>query len=127
MRDRRDALQLLDGLVKLEILAQAVVGAVFILMDFAARLRSGLYFVADEARSIVVEPLEVVLEGASLRLLRHRRPTALSFLPLGVRDVLNLLAHPAAHADMCPCKVRGLGRAADLHLLVCILLKPLLR
>ena len=43
------------------------------------------------------------------------------------RDVLNLLAHPAAHADMCPCKVRGLGRAADLHLLVGILLKPLLR
>ena len=126
MRDRRDALQLLDGLVELEILAQAVVRAVFIFIDFAARLCGWLYFFADETRSIVVEPLEVVLEGAPLWLLRHR-PLALSFLSLGIRDVLDLLAHSAAHADLCPCEVRGLGRAADLHLLVRILVEPLLR
>ena len=127
LRDGRDALQLLDGLVELEILAQAVVGAVFIFIDFAACLPSRFYFVTDEARSIVVEPLKVVLEGDPLRLLRHGRPLALPFLSLSIRDVLNLLTHSAAHADMCPCKVRGLGRAADLHLLVRILVKPLLR
>lgn len=105
LRDGRDALELLDRLVELQVLAQAIVGAVFVVSAALAALLgcgNGLDLLPAHASRLIVQPCEVVIVAThTLRLLGHARHLHLSLLlgaALRIRDALDLGAHSPAHS-----------------------------